>query len=75
MPSDNVRIEMGHVSLYQKIDRYFADIGLGLNPYALRRGRLNEIIALESASDAQLAAMGLRREDNLPFVFRDLLAA
>lgn len=74
MPRDNVQIGMGHVSVQQKIDRYFTDIGLGLNPYALRRGRLREIIALESATDAQLAAMGLRREDILGFVFRDLLA-
>lgn len=75
MPRDNVQIGMGHVSLHQKIDLYFAELGFGLNPYALRRRRLREIIALESATDGQLAEMGLKREDILSFVFRDLLAA
>ncbi|MEN9060162.1 MULTISPECIES: hypothetical protein [Ponticoccus] len=74
MPRDNVQIGMGHASIHQKIDRYFLEIGLGLNPYALRRGRLREIIVLESATDAQLAELGLRREEILSFVFRDILA-
>lgn len=75
MPRDNIQIGMGHGSLSLKIDQYFATLGFGVNPGGLRRARLRQIIALETASDAQLAAMGLRREDILPHVFRDLLAA
>ncbi|MFW2542023.1 hypothetical protein ACN2XU_05230 [Primorskyibacter sp. 2E107] len=64
---------MGHASLARKIDCYFSSIGFGFNPGQMRRARLREIIALESASDQQLADMGLDRSDILPHVFRDLL--
>ncbi|WP_425098612.1 hypothetical protein [Tropicibacter sp. S64] len=73
MPRHNVQIAMGHGSLATKIDRYFSTIGFGFNPGQLRRARLREIIALEAATDAQLEAMGLDRDDILPHVFRDLL--
>ncbi|WGW02315.1 hypothetical protein [Tropicibacter oceani] len=65
---------MGHASLSTKIDSYFLSIGLGFNPAALRKARLREIILLETASDAELADMGLDRDGILPHVFRDLLA-
>ena len=73
MPRDNIQIGMGHTSLGAKIDQYFAAIGLGFNPARMRRARLRQIIALEASSDAQLAAMGLKRDEILPHVFRDLL--
>ncbi|WP_136442660.1 hypothetical protein [Pacificoceanicola onchidii] len=73
MPRHNVQIAMGHRSLGAKIDTYLASIGFGFNPGRMRRARLGEIIALEAASDAQLADMGLHRDDILPHVFRDLL--
>ncbi|WP_121631588.1 hypothetical protein [Tropicibacter alexandrii] len=69
---DNVQLSMGHTSLNAKIDHFFTSRGFGYNPGRLRRARLREIIALEAASDADLAAMGLRRDDILPYVFRDL---
>ncbi len=73
--TNNVQIGMGRTSLKQKIDIYFAGLGMGLNPYGLRRARMGEIITLEMKSDAQLATMGLTRDDILPHVFRDLLTA
>ncbi|MDJ0821295.1 MAG: hypothetical protein QNJ09_05705 [Paracoccaceae bacterium] len=75
MPYDNVQIAMSQSSLRGKIDQYFANVGLGVNPAGLRRARLHEIVVLEALSDAELARMGLSRDDILPFVFRDLLAA
>lgn len=75
MTRDNVQIGMGHDSLHHKIDFFFLNLGLGLNPYALKRARMKQIIRLQSASDAELAQMGLRRDDILPYVFKDLLAA
>ncbi|KUF12210.1 hypothetical protein [Pseudoponticoccus marisrubri] len=75
MPRDNVQIGVGHTPLGQKIDWYFAERGLGFNANGLRRARLREIIVLESRSDAELARMGLTRDQILPHVFRDLLAA
>lgn len=74
MPRDNVQIGMGHRSINNRIDVYLSEVGFGLNPAQLRRTRLRQIITLECASDAELAALGIRRDDILPFVFRDLLA-
>ncbi|MBN9887333.1 hypothetical protein [Salipiger abyssi] len=75
MSAQNVQIAMGRTSLRQKIDMYFTNLGLGLNPSGLRRARMREIISLEMKSDAQLARMGLSRDEILPHVFRDLLSA
>ncbi|WP_349538432.1 hypothetical protein [Sagittula sp. NFXS13] len=75
MPSDNVKITMGHAQLGARIDLFFVEQGLGFNPYSLRRARLRHIIELEVRSDGELAELGLTRDGILPFVFRDLLAA
>lgn len=75
MPRDNVQIGMGHTSLKRKIDLYLTEVGFGINPAALKRARMGQIIALESASDAELANLGIARDQILAFVFRDLLAA
>ncbi|EPX76246.1 hypothetical protein [Salipiger mucosus] len=74
MTADNIRIGMGHGSLMGRIDGFFLGLGLGVNPYSLRRARMRELIALESKSDADLARMGLTRDQIVPHVFRDLLA-
>ncbi|BBU57270.1 hypothetical protein KU6B_35350 [Mameliella alba] len=75
MTRDNVQIGMGHRSLNSRIDVFLSEVGFGMNPGQLRRARLRQIIALECASDAELAALGIARDDILSFVFRDLLAA
>ncbi len=75
MQQDNVHISIGQRSLRGKIDQYFVNLGLGVNPAGLRRARLREIVVLEAKSDAELAGMGLTRDDIPRFVFRDLLAA
>lgn len=73
MPRDNVQIAMGQTSLAHKIDRFFVDLGLGVNPAGLRRARLKQIIQLEAQSDQDLERIGLKRDDILPHVFRDIL--
>ncbi len=40
--------------------------------YTRRRSRIDQIEALQSLSDAQLAARGLRRDQIVQHVFRDL---
>ncbi|MFD1194100.1 hypothetical protein ACFQ3C_05415 [Seohaeicola saemankumensis] len=40
--------------------------------YARRRSRLDRIEALQAMSDVQLAAIGIRREQIVHYVFRDL---
>ncbi len=66
---------IGQAPLQTRIDAYFAGLGQGVNANSLKRARLAQIIQMEQKSDLDLALMGLRREDILPFVFRDLLAA
>lgn len=75
MTRDNVQLRLGHAALSSRIDRFLIERGLGFNPYALRRARLRDIIELEVQSDGELAAIGLTREQILPYVFRDILAA
>lgn len=74
MAPGNIQIAMGRHSLLRRVDMYFTTLGFGVNPYSLRRSRMRELIQLESKSDDDLAHMGLRREDIVPHVFRDLLA-
>ncbi|WP_425072687.1 DUF1127 domain-containing protein [Sagittula sp. S175] len=75
MTRDNVQLRMGHTSLNRRIDTFFVERGLGFNPSSLRRSRLREIIELEVRTDHELADIGLTRDQILPHVFRDLLAA
>ncbi|MGC9417425.1 MAG: DUF1127 domain-containing protein [Rhodovulum sp.] len=56
----------------ERLDLFFAGLGLGVNAYTLRRSRMREIQALNACSDAQLARMGLTRDDIPGYVFRDL---
>ncbi len=74
MAGENVRIGMGQGSLREKIDLFLVNRGLAGGPRAIRGRRLAQIIRLESKSDAELADMGLRRDDIMPFVLSDLLA-
>lgn len=55
-----------------RLDRFFAALGQGFNAYVETRSRCGQIEALESLSDAQLAARGLKRDEIPRYVFRDL---
>lgn len=56
----------------QRLDLFFAGLGLGVNPYMLRQSRMREIQALNACTDRQLAQLGLTRDDIPRYVFRDL---
>lgn len=60
-------------SLRDRVDAFLVNFGQGFNAYAERRSRVHVIKALEAKSDTELKAMGLRREDIILHVFRDLL--
>lgn len=42
------------------------------NAYVARRARTDQIQALEALSDAELAQIGIRRDQIVQYVFRDL---
>lgn len=72
MHTDNVQLRYPHPGWRQRLDRYFADLGQGINAAALIRARMAEVAGLESLSDAELTELGLRRADIPARVFDDL---
>lgn len=54
-----------------RVDRYLAGQGFGFNPYLESRARIAEVERLYRMSDADLAGIGLSRDDILPHVFAD----
>lgn len=57
----------------ERLDRFFAGVGQGLNAYLLTKDRMRELHRLNACSDAQLSSLGITREDIPRYVFRDLL--
>ena len=55
-----------------QIDCYFAELGFGVNPGALIRERRDILLWLNAKSDAELAEIGLARDDIPGHVFGDL---
>lgn len=57
----------------QTLDLYLAERAHGINAYMISRARLASVARMNLMSDAELAALDLRREDIPAFVFEDLL--
>ena len=55
------------------LDTFFAELGQGFNAYLASRPKLVEIERLYALTDAELAEMGLARDEIPRHVFRDLL--
>lgn len=68
------QIEFMSPGLRSRIDLFFAEQGQGFNAASLMRQRLSSILMMDALSDSELAAMGLTRNDILPFVFEDCFA-
>lgn len=58
--------------LKDRIDRYFAELGQGVNAHLLHEERRDILNWLNARSDTELAAMGLSRADIPGHVFADL---
>jgi hypothetical protein len=54
------------------VKSFFVSLGVAMMENSAGARRLNHIKALQSKSDAQLAAMGLKRDEIVHHVFRDL---
>lgn len=55
------------------ISRFFAAVGRGMMMSAASEARMRQVDKLNAKSDAELAKMGLRRQDIAAHVFRDLM--
>ncbi|MEL6619107.1 MAG: hypothetical protein AAFY39_03160 [Pseudomonadota bacterium] len=60
-------------SFWSSVRDVFAAIGRGLTVSASADLRMRRIDMLNAKTDAELAAMNLRREDIPAYVFRDLM--
>lgn len=60
----------GTTSLFHTL---FAAIKRALSSYDAAQSRANEVRRLEGMTDAELARIGLRREQIARYVFRDIL--
>lgn len=64
--------EIAH-SVLSRIKSFFTAIGQGLMSVAEANQRVQLVERLNAKSDAELAQMGIRREDIVRYVFRDML--
>lgn len=55
-----------------RVDAFFATLGQGMNAYMHRKSRSDEIEALHAKTDAELAKIGITRDDIPRYVFRDV---
>ena len=56
----------------ERVDAFFASMGQSFNAYLHHRSRYDEIQKMNAKSDAELAEMGVKRDDIPRYVFRDL---
>jgi uncharacterized protein YjiS (DUF1127 family) len=55
-------------------DAVLSSVGRALNAYAESRARTAEVRELEAKTDAELARLGITRDQIPAYVFRDLMA-
>jgi len=60
-------------SIWASVRSFFAAIARGISVSAAAEARFRRIEALNAKTDAELAEMGLRRQDIPSYVFRDLM--
>ncbi|WP_299656818.1 hypothetical protein [uncultured Tateyamaria sp.] len=60
-------------TILDRVTAFFAALGHSAAMSAAAESRFRRIEALQAKSDAELAAMNLRREDIAAYVFRDLM--
>lgn len=75
MQMHNVQLRYPHSGWRQRLDNYFAELGLGINPGPLIRARMGEVAGLEALSDEELSIIGLRRRDIPARVFADMFGS
>ncbi|MBQ0752509.1 MAG: hypothetical protein KBT70_20130 [Roseovarius sp.] len=71
----NITTNVSASPLREGLKRFVAALVRGLEAQAAVTSRRNRIEALEAKSDAELARMGLRRDEIAYHVFKDLFYA
>lgn len=61
-----------HTGISAKLAGMFHSISVAMVAYMERRARTEQITALQGKSDAELAKLGITREQIPSYVFRDL---
>ena len=69
MTSNTTNIPVSHGINWAGLRAWF---GRGFDAYVARRARTDQIEAMNAKSDAELAALGIRRNQIVQYVFRDL---
>lgn len=59
-------------TFFAAIGAFFSKIGVAMVNASANSGRMRKVESLNAKSDAELAAMGLKREDIVHHVFRDM---
>lgn len=72
MAAPATNIEFAKTGLRERIEAFFAGIGHKLTAYADSASRADKVRALNAKSDAELAKLGITRDDIPRYVFRDL---
>lgn len=72
MATHTTNIAAVHPSLRDRFATAFAAVGRAMDRYIERKSRSGQVAALEAKTDAELAEMGLKRENIALHVFRDL---
>ena len=60
-------------ALLTTLRSFFSAIGEGIVAYMESHSRMDQIRRLDARSDRELAALGIRREDIVRHVFRDII--
>lgn len=58
-----------------QIDQFLASVGFGFNPGEMRRAMRPDALRLSAKSDAELACLGIRRDEIPAYVLRHRLPA
>ena len=69
MSSNTTNISLSHGAGWAALTAWFSR---AFEAYVARRSRTDRIQALEALSDKELSALGIRRDQIVQYVFRDL---
>ena len=62
-----------HTTAWNRVSEFFAMVGRAMTMSSAMDARMKRVETLNAKTDAELAAMNLRREDITAYVFRDLM--